>query len=258
MINDLESKYQLKSYAATIANINYFNDNHKIIRVEFNKRFYDFKLLSSGEIPNPLNHIVLLLTTEEALSEIKALSQDRLNLLPGYIDNNGNLDDLPVGFGYLISKKQSISVTNPNSGGAGFSISKNSMSQLDNVSVAITPPLDRDYTNTEKDSYSEDQNVGLFINKNGSILIKSTGSSITMGEEGIYIGGNVSWESSEHNREILVDNPLQRFIPSTIVSAIPSIPELPNISKFANIANAAKKIRNVVSSLNSVNKIIKG
>ena len=52
---NIDSKYQLKMYGANIANINYFNDKHKIIRVEFNKNLYDFKCLLSNDIPNPIS-----------------------------------------------------------------------------------------------------------------------------------------------------------------------------------------------------------
>lgn len=257
MIEDLDSKFQLKSYISKIADINYFNDKHKIIRIEFNSRFYDFKVLTSGEVPNPNLHLAVVITSEESLSETKSVVGNRLNFLPGIKDSNENLVDLPIGFVYIISKKQTLSVTNSNSGSSTFAISKTNMSDIDNVSIAISPPTSIDYTNTDKDGYIEDKTVGLFINKDNTILIKSQGSSITMGKDGIHLGGKISFES-EAEREWMADNTFHRFIPSTMVTAIPAIPNVPNISRFANIATAARKVRTIIGSISSVQKIIKG
>lgn len=257
MIEDLDSKHQLKTYVSKIADVNYFNDKHKIIRIEFSNRLYDFKILTSGEVPNPKNHLAIIVTSEEALSETKSIVGERLNFLPGIKDRNNNLADLPVGFVYIISKKQTLSVTNSNSGSSTFAISKTNMSDVDNVSIAISPPTSIDYTNTDKDGYIEDKTVGLFINNDNTILIKSQGSSITMGKDGIHLGGKISIES-EAEREWMADNTFHRFIPSTIVTAAIALPEIPNISRFANIATACRKVRSIVDSISSVQKIIKG
>lgn len=255
---DPGTKFQLKAYVANIASINYYNDVHKIIRIEFNKRWYDFKCISENEVPNPTKHVALVFSSDEHLSETNAISGERENLLPGIKDSNGNLANLSLGLVFIMPKKQTVVRTNPNSGGAGMTISRSNMFDLNKVAVAIAPPIDKDYTNTEKDAFLEDKNIGFFINNDGTILIKSKGSSITMGEEGIYIAGNVSWEKSEHQREWLMDNTFQRFIPQTIVTFPISFPELPNIAKFAQIALGAAKIRQIVKSVGSIEKLIKG
>lgn len=263
---DLNNKYQFKAFVANIAGTNFYNEIHKIIRIEFNNKYYDFKYLGGYEVPDPQSNLAIVITSDEALNDI-GISEERQRLLPGFGDPNGNLVDLPTGFVYLISNKQTVATTNPNSGGAGFSISKTNMFDLQKVAIAISPPIQKDYTSTdtafttsEVDSgVKEDvrnQNVGIFINKDGTILVKSKGSSITMGEEGIYIAGSVSWESSEHQREWMMDNPFQRFIPSTIPTAAIAIPELPNIAKFVQIAEGARKVRTIINKVSSVSKLV--
>ncbi|MCK9428845.1 MAG: hypothetical protein M0R17_02390 [Candidatus Omnitrophica bacterium] len=253
---DLETKYQLKAFVGTIAGLNYFNDTHKIIRLEFNNKFYDFKFISSNEVPNPSKHLAIVITSEEFLSDNASISEERLNYLPGIVDKFGNIGDLPLGFVYIINKKQTVSVTNPNSGGAGFAINNTNMFDYDKIAVSISPPLDNDYTNTEKDDNKLNKNVGIFINHDGTILVKSKGGSITLGEEGIYLAGNIAWESSEHQREWMMDNGFHRFIPSTMVSFALALPEFPNLTTFANIGNAAQKVLSIVKKVSNISKIV--
>lgn len=261
---DLNNKFQLKTYIARIADINYYNEVHKIIRIEFNNKYFDFKYLGGYDVPNPTKHLAIVVTSEEFIDDI-GLSEDKQRLLPGIKDSQGNLNNLPLGFVYIIDKNQTISTTNPNSGGAGFSIQKTNMFDLEKVAIAITPPSNKDYTSTDTSHTSfesqtkediRNENIGIFMNKDGTILIKSKGSSITMGEEGIYIAGNVGWESSEHQREWMMGNQFQRFIPSTIPTAAIAIPELPNIAKFVQIAEGARKVRSIVSKISSVSNLL--
>ena len=252
----------MKTFVGKIASYNYYNEIHKIIRVEFNNRFYDFKYLGGYDVPNPSKHIAIIITSEKALDDI-GLSDNRLRFLPGVKDENGSLIDIPLGFVYTVPNEQQTSTTNPNSGGAGFSIENTNMFDLDKVAIAISPPLQKDYTSTDgnlavsdpRSSAKEDlknQSVGLFINNDGTILIKSKGSSITMGEEGVYFAGIPGWESSSHEKEWMMDNQFTFFIPSTIPTAAISIPTLPNIAKFAKIADGARMVRNVVSKATKV------
>lgn len=250
---DPETKYQIKPY---IGKVLAYNDTHRIIRIEFDKRQFDFEYVGGYQVPNPAKHIALIMTSEENLTDTRAITEYRQNLPPGWKDEIGNLVDLPMGYVDVIPKKQMVSKTNPNSGGAGFALSKTNMFDLEKVAVAISPPLNKDYTNTEKDNKNLDDGVGIFINNDGVILIKSKGSSITMAEEGTYISGPVSWESSEHQREFLMDNTFQRFIPSTIVTFPVSFPELPNVAKFAQIADGARKVRSVIESVSKITTLI--
>jgi hypothetical protein len=253
-----EDKGQTKFFGAYLADINYYNQYHKIVRVKFQsdpskpERLFDFKYLGGAEVPNPKRHIAIIVTNDESISETKALKEERLSFLPGLLDENGNLADLPMGFVYVVPTSQSSGTTVSNSGGAAFTIEKFNTIDIEKMAIAISPPTNIDYTSKENTHNEQevnegkpdlkDKNVGLFINNDGTVLLKSTGGMIALGEEGVYVAGPVAWESSEHQREWLMDNFLQRFIPSTIPTGALAIPELPNIAKFAQIAEGFRKV----------------
>jgi hypothetical protein len=264
---DLKSKYALHSYLGEIAEDNYFNELHQIIRIKFDDKYYDFRYESKGIIPHPNLHLAMISATEETINS-DFINLDRQKLLPGIIDKFGNIAALPYGKVELLNRKQLAMATNPQNGSAGFSIEDSTMSDLGKLRIAFTPPLNKDYTNVEgtpqssqtrQDSNSQedtgDQNIGIFINDD-SVVLKSKGAQVTLGKEGIHFGGSVFYEASEHTREWMFDNTLSRFIPSTIPTAIISIPELPNIEKFAkygqfcqrviSIANKGSKITNLL------------
>jgi hypothetical protein len=238
--------YQLKIFGAKIADINYFNETHKIIRVEFDRKFYDFKFLGGYEVPNPSRHMAVVSTTEKVMSGV-GISEERLSLLPGYANKEGSVIDLPLGFVTIFPINQVSSTTYPNSGSAGFSINKTNMFDLDKASIAISPPLNKDYTNSDIDDDNKNQSVGIFMNSDGTILIKSKGASITMGKEGLFFAGKVGWDSSVQEQEWQADNPLAPFLGSTIPTYVAAFSKLPNLGKFAQMALGSKKIRDVVS-----------
>lgn len=261
---DSDNRYQFKQFGAKIAATNYYNQFHRIVRIEFNGKFFDFKYLGGAEVPHPKRHVAVVATHDDAINDY-GIDEERLNFLPGLLDEEGTLADLPLGFVYVIPLNQSSSSTNANSGGSTFSISKISMLDLEKVAMALTPPTNKDYTSsnaknqqsaTEGQEDLGDKNVGIFINTDGAILIKSAGGSIALGEEGVYIAGSVGWESSEHQREWMADNFLQRFIPSTIPTGAVAIPELPNMAKFVQIAEGGKKVRDVVSKLGKIKDLV--
>jgi len=265
MSYSLNNKYQLKTYVAKIADINYYNEIHKILRIDFNSKLFDFKYLGN-EVPHPTRHIAIITTSEEAIDDI-GISSDRQSFLPGIADKVGNLINLPLGFAQIISINQTLSTTNPNSGGAGFSIQKTNMFDLGKVIIAISPPTQKDYTNTDTamtiaevdQGIKEDirnQNVGIFINEDGTILVKSKGSSITLGEEGLYFAGKVGWESTSHDKEWMADNPFSSFIGSSIPTYALAINEWPNIGKFAQFAEGARKFRGIVSKVAKVSILL--
>lgn len=258
-------KYQLKYFGATLPPTNYYNQYHKIIRVNFDDRFYDFRYAGDVLVPNPQKHVAIILTAEEFISET-GLSNERLDLLPGLADEQGNPAKLPFGWVQVMPFHLSSSSTKPNSGGSAFAVQRLDLN-LEKVAIAISPPTDKHYTSTdmaydrqagsEGQEELEDRNFGIFMNYDGSILIKSAGGSITLGEEGVYIAGNVGWESSEHQREWMMDNFLQRFIPSTIPTGAVAIPELPNIAKFAQIAEAGRKVFDISSKVGSISNLLR-
>jgi len=261
-------KYQTKTFGALLARENYYNQYHQIIRIKFNGCHFDFKFRGGGsEVPNPNRFAALVTTYEETVHPSRCISDDRLGRLPGIIDDQGNVsDNLPMGYVSLLALGQASASTSLNSGGSAFQIEKLEVGDLEKLVIALTPPTDKDYTSNEtgktesqvKEGYEEvkDSNVGLFINNDGAILIKSHGGSIALGEEGVYIAGQVAWESSEQQREWMFDNFLQRFVPSTIPTGAIAIPELPNIAKFKQIAEVGKKVRTVLEVGNAARKLV--
>jgi len=238
-----------------LGNILAYNDKHQIVRITYGDFLFDFRLNAGPILPNPSTHVALIMTTEEAISSSRAILDERTDLPPGHADKDGNVIDLPPGFVIPLSIKQISAATMPNSPSAGMTIQRSKMSELDNVVVSLTPPLvDKDYTNTginEPGKDIRDESMGLFINRDNVIILKSPGSSITMGEEGIFIAGDVSWDSSSQRKEIMVTNPNATFIPSTIVT-FPLVMDYPNIAKFSQIAAGALKIMQTAQGIGNI------
>jgi hypothetical protein len=116
------------------------------------------------------------------------------------------------------------------------------MFDKDQVVYALSPPLEgKDYTTKEAESDLNADSVGIFINMNGTILIKSRGGSITCGDEGIHIGGRLITESSTIDTGPLSDNTVSDLIGSALPTAVISWPKLPNIGVIANVAEASRK-----------------
>lgn len=250
---DLRNKYTLKSYLAEISPDNYFNDLHQVIRIRFNGKYHDFRYKPSTVLPNPQLHLAVVSATEEEMLG-PGLPEERQKLMPGILDAQNNTASLPHGSVEIINKKQLTMVTNAQNGSSAFSQEGSDMSDKAKTRIALTPPLKKDYTNsagekesslTGEDSDSKentaDQSIGVFINDD-VVVIKAKGAQITMGEDGIHLGGNIKYEKSEHVREWMFDNTLSRFIPSTIPTGAIAIPELPNVSKFAKYAQTAQRV----------------
>ena len=68
-----ENKFQLKAYVMAIADTNYFNEKHKILRVSMNDEWFDFKYLGFPIVPNPSRHVALVLTCEEFLQKTRGV-----------------------------------------------------------------------------------------------------------------------------------------------------------------------------------------
>lgn len=249
---DLRNKFALKTYLAEIAEDNYFNDLHQIIRVKFNGRYFDFRYRTNVIMPNPDLHLAILSATEEQMAG-PGLSTDDQARLPG-LDQSNNPVSLAYGWVDVINKKQMTMVTNPQNGSSAFAVEGSDMSNKNKTRIALTAPLKKDYTNLEGNLQSSptgeasdssedtgDLSIGVFINDD-SVVIKSPGGQITMGKEGVHIGGSLKLQSSEHEREWMFDNTLARFIPSTIPTGAAVIPELPNVAKFAKYGQVAQRV----------------
>jgi hypothetical protein len=237
-------QYQPKVYLAELAKKNYYNPFDQIIRVDFNGRIIDFRLGGNViEVPNPEKHVVLIVAPEEVMDKINN-SQINEDLLPGYVDANFTPAEIPIGAAFLIHKGFVVSGTNPQNGSAGFAMDNTNMFDLNKVRISISPSIEKPYTNNDLNE-AQGQNIGVFMNDN-TVLVKSRGASLTLGEDGVHIGGKVFWESSKHNKEWIVDNPFAGFVPETIITFPVSIPYIPNIGAITNMANAGRKVINVI------------
>lgn len=219
----------------------FYNDRHKILRVRKGTSYYDFPCLTPTENPDPARHVAMCIVPDKVLDE-NAIVSERLDLPPGWTDNEGTLADMGRGFCYLINRSQSINTTNPQNSQAGFAISNTNMFDKEQVVYAISPPLEgRDYTTKEAKSDLNAESIGIFINRDGTILVKSRGGSITLGDEGVHIGGKFITESSTVDTGPLSDNTISDIIGSTLPTAVAAWPKLPNIGFIANIAAVAVK-----------------
>lgn len=253
---DLRNKDVLKTFLGEIADENYFNDLQQVVRVRFNGRYFDLRYRPSPVLPNPQMHLAIITATEEEMNS-PGIGEDLQKLMPGIADEEGNPRALPYGWVDVINRKQMTMVTNHQNASAPFALEGADMSNKNKTRVALTPPLQKDYTNAEgrpessqtgETGYSKedtgDQSIGVFINDD-SIVIKSSGAQITMGRDGIHIGGKLKVQSSEHEREWMFDNTLSRFIPSTIPTGAIAIPELPNVAKFAKYGQTFQRIAQI-------------
>jgi len=238
MYND--DNIKMKFIILPLAEYNYYNDKNQIIRVAYEDKLIDCPLIPTYYIPDPSEHLALILCDDQFLSSY--IDSEHSKYKPGIINDNGDLSNFGFVFSFLINKHQKISTTYPVCSNVGFSINEVDMSKDDKVSAAIVPYSNRDYTNTDKTDDTMFDNVGFFINKSGNILIRSKGASLTMGEEGIHIGGPVFWDQTAHDKGIMQDNTLHDFIGSTIPTYVLSLKELPNFNKILSIGDVGQKI----------------
>lgn len=245
-------KDQLSMFMTDLTDSNYFNPRLSIIRVRSplrNDQFFDFKLAPSWYPPNPKLHRVLLITSIQHLDDM-GLSEDRLNFTPGIEDENWTPAEVTMGISYLIDRNQRLYTADNQTGSAAFSISKTNMFDQDKVKLSLTPPISRDYTNNSNQE-NDSNDIGIFMNNN-TIMLRTRGSQITLGEEGLHFGGKAHWEYTTHSKEIMQDNFIHQLIPSTLPSAAIAIPQLPNFGMIAQIAATANKVINVVNTTTKV------
>jgi len=237
---------------------NYYNPRHQLVRVIYKAKRFDLRLKHSFIMPNPNDHLVLVTINEDYLQDNEGIPDERLDLIPGYVDSQGVLATIPRGWCELIDKRQFEMGANPQNGSAGFSVSNTNMFDPEKLAVAITPPLKgRDYTSLEESNGDvKDENIGFFINKDGTVLIKAAGGSITIGKEGLHLGGRLFQESSAAETGPLSDNTIGDLIGSTIPTAGAAWPKFPNFGYIANIANAGMKFIEVADKAKKAGEII--
>jgi hypothetical protein len=255
-------KYGLKLYMARLAEVNYFNPSRRIVRAKVGEKSFDFHLLlSTSEVPNPKQHILILLTNEETIVS-PGLQEEDLKYKPGN-DKKGNPADVPLGGALLANINQTYATTNPQNASSTFNTDHSNMDVIDKVQVAITPPSVRPYTNnesaTEKQSQDNNESFGVFMN-NDAVLIKSRGGSIVLSDDGVHIGGPVAFESTQFAKDLMADNFLSSIIPSAFPTCLLAMQQLPNFQQFMRIAESAQKIVNVIEKsgklISSVDSIV--
>lgn len=244
-------------YVAEMSKENFYNPMHQIIRISLKGKFLDLRINPGNENPNYDNHLVLAIIPEHTM-DYDYVPDDRLGLLPGTMDAEGHLASVPHGICFLLDRRQRINTTCPQNGSAGFSVSSTNMFDSSKVVTAISPPfVDRDYTSVNETSQDPNYgSIGVFINKDGCVLIKAAGSSITMGKEGIHLGGRLFHESSSIETGPLSDNTLSDLIGSTIPTAAASWPKIPNFGQFANYAHTGMMFIEVADNARAAFKFV--
>lgn len=249
--NDIDSSNdsEMSIFMLEIADLEqYYNPRHQIIRVKHGNGYFDLKINPGHMVPNRADHLVVAIIPNNFFEKSQGISPFEEALPPGTQFKGGKIKALPIGMCFLTPKRQTLSTTNPQSGNAALTMSDTNMFDMDNVTVAISPHLpDRDYT-TEDDVNQGDinnQNVGFFVNKQGTLVIKGLGGSITIGKEGLYFGGKFASESSIRDTGVMSDGPFKHIIPSTMATAWAGI-SIPNMGMIASIANAGMKYIEVV------------
>lgn len=255
---DISSKQTLVNLLLEMEDYNYYNSRHQIIRVIYKTKRFDLRLKHSFIIPNPADHLVLVSINDQYLDNNDGISEERLNLPPGYVSEDGVLATIPRGWCELIDRRQFEMGSNPQNADASFSISDTNMFDQGKLAIAITPPLrGRDYTSLDEQSVDlKHESIGLFINKDGTLLIKAKGGSITIGKEGIHFGGRIFKESSAEETGPLSDNTIKDLIGSTIPTAGAAWPKLPNFGYIANIANAGMKFIEITDKAKKATELI--
>jgi len=257
MNNMILEQNSLQFYLGELAETNYYNEQQHLVRVKFKNSYYDMHLFGyTVEVPDPKYHLVMFLAPERSIST-SSIDGDALNNPPGIVNNK--VVDVQFCVAFLINRTQKLSTTNAQTGTASFAISNTNFYDSNNVRVAITAPTSNDYTRVNDDSgvdSNRNQSIGLFLNDD-SVLIKSRGSSITLGDDGIHIGGNVSWEQTSHGKGVMARNQFAEIIPSSIPTAIISTPNIPNVTQFLMFAEAGQRVMSVINKAGKVLEILK-
>lgn len=236
-----------------LASDNYYNNDQRIVRVMLpsrgEERYYDFPLLTTGIIPNPMNHVCLVMTNDTILDDpsIYFKVQDKkYNTLPGFIDDETIDNNLAFGFVYLLEKNISCDVTEFNDTQAGLYNSKSvPPNEMKNVRMSLSPSLPYDYT-TLRDDYSDSnlyakENIGVFITDDG-VYIKGPASSIFMGEKGTSYMGDSNFTSSKSDYGIQQDHPFVGWVIPSVFTGALTIDKIPNINTIVTIGNTGKRV----------------
>lgn len=253
--NERELQYRLME----IYPVNGFNDRQGIIRVsEPGKDVWrDFRLAHSFFHPNPNQFMCVVLTDSYTLTK-EGLSEDSLKLPPGWSNKNGTISSISAGLAYLVSKNQQISGADPQSGSAPLAMSNTNTFDSDKIKISISPALSKSYTNNSQNN-TDHNKVGIFMNDD-TVVIRSAGGAVTVGQEGVHIGGRIYLQSDKKSKDLVMDNPFHGLFGTTVVPPIYilALPELPNIGTIAQIANIGYKLITTAEKAGKIVNLIGG
>jgi len=253
----IEDKHVQKFMVAEIADYNYFNNKHKIIRVKFGQtdedaKFYDLYLVEGDKNPNPNDHYALVLAKEgltEGLENVILPGDEKLELEPGYKTDDSLVDEMPWGFVWLIDKHIKNNTTNYNDSSTGmFNQESELPADMNNVKYSLSPSLKEDYTTTRITGDINDKNIGVFVTDN-SVFLKSEGGSILLGPQGISILGEKFESNTKGGRGIMQDNPFSGWIPASIMTAPLAIEMIPNFNFIISMGTAGRILNKGLKSI---------
>jgi len=259
MIDVTQNNGNYQFFMAELADINYYNNNQRIIRIKLGEseqdtRYYDIYFVNGYDYPNPDDHYVLVAATAtltDTLTNAIRPGQDQLNHPPGYKDETTLSDEIPMAFGWLVNKKVKVDTTNNNDSSVGIFNSKASLpADPKKIKYSLSPALDKDYTTTKADSTSDlnNESVGIFVTDN-SVLIKSTAGAILVGPEGISLLGNKFESNTKGGRGMMQDNPFAGWIPSTMMTVPLGIEMIPNYNAILQIGTAGRIVSKGMASI---------
>jgi hypothetical protein len=248
----------MRLFLAELATINYFNNDQKLVRIKLTEdnvtKYFDFYLIESVGYPNPDDHFALVATLEDIISGADyaiTSGDDRVDLPPGYADSSTLVDQVPWGFVWLVNKRMSVGTTNPNDTSAGMhNTNADITSKKENIKYSLSPALKRDYTTTRSKELGDlnNESIGVFVTGN-SVVLKSEAASIVLGPQGISILGDKFESHTKGRQGMMKDNPLNGWIPSTMMTGAMVIPYIPDPNFIIGVGTAAKIMNKGIAAI---------
>jgi hypothetical protein len=192
----------------------------------------------------------LVETYQEVLDSTNCVTEDdeRINFVPGYIDaTNLNLT-LPYGFILkLIPMKVSEEKNTIDGSSVGFAMRKvNDPASSQNIELCLHATGTETYTKAEDlktNPQGSASTFGLTIGNNFVHMKGPDGAAITIGPDGkIAIDGMVYYSKSKSYKAMTMDNPLDGWVPATMVTVPLAISQLPNIDAIGGFAVMAQRL----------------
>lgn len=265
-MNNSTENSKLRMFVTELADINYYNNMQKIIRVkvgdsEHNTFHYDVYLSESNVYPNPEDHRALVITNQDIINESTngmLLNDPKLDLLPGYKNERELNDNMLFGYAILLNRKITNNTTGYNDAStASFNREARNPEDSNNIKYSLSPGLNKSYTtvNTAVDSDPNYENIGVFITDN-SVLLKSHGGSILLGPEGISMLGLENHSHTKGGQGIMMDNPFSGWVPATVMTVPLGIEMIPNYNEIIGFGTAAVHLTKAASAVGDMANVV--